>query len=283
MQGARLIHAHFAPDGTKGAKLAQRLGMPLIVTLHGYDITMYQDFVKRYSDLWKEAALFLCVSDFIRSKAIEAGFPSVKLKTHYIGIDTDAFRPAAPDRIPGLVLFVGRLVEKKGCEVLIRAMEHVVRRMPAAELCVIGDGPLRESLSTLSSQLKVPTRFLGALPATEVRLWMQKAAVFCAPSLTAANGDSEGFGMVFLEAQACGTPVVSSLHGGIPEAVSNSVTGTLTPEDDVPALAEAIEAYLASPQLGAQHGANGRAWVKDRYDLFNQTKLLEDIYDEVST
>jgi len=280
---AELMHAHFAPDGVRGSRISKHLGIPLIVSLHGYDVTTRQDFKTKYAKLWKEASLFVCVSEFIRRKAIEAGFPLGKLITHYTGIDKNEFVSSAEKRVPGLVLFVGRLVEKKGCEVLIRAMEYVSRQAPNAHLLVVGDGPLRPALSELGSQIKAPIRFAGALSPEQVRYWMRKATVFCVPSLTAANGDSEGFGMVFLEAQACGTPVVSTLHGGIPEAVRNMETGTLTQEGKVDELADAIVMYLTQPKLAAEHGARGQLWVKERFDLSKQTDLLEDIYEQVIT
>lgn len=143
---AELIHAHFAPDGIQAARLALKLRIPLIVTLHGYDVTVRQDFAARYPKLWKQASLFLCVSNFIRRKAIEAGFPSDKLVVHYIGIDTRKFHVPIQPRIPGLVLFVGRLTEKKGCETLLRALAIVCNQNAAASLVVIGGGPLKSEL-----------------------------------------------------------------------------------------------------------------------------------------
>src|ERR1700728_2396734 len=83
--GAELIHAHFGPDGKTAAYLSSALRLPLVVTLHGYDVTIRVDSPNTYADLGKRASLFLCVSNFIRDKAIQAGFPPEKLRVHYIG------------------------------------------------------------------------------------------------------------------------------------------------------------------------------------------------------
>ena len=104
------------------------------------------------------------------------------------------------------------------------------RHEPAAELVVIGDGPLRPDYEALAAGLGVRCRFLGTQPPAVVREWMARAAVFCVPSVVAASGDAEGFGIVFIEAQAMGLPVVSTLSGGIPEAVKHGETGLLVAE-----------------------------------------------------
>ncbi len=278
---ADLIHAHFASDGLQISDLAKRFHLPLIVTLHGADVTVRQNFAPRYARLWNQASLFICVSEFIRESAIEAGFPPEKLRVHHIGIDLKKFHQPDVPRASKIVLFVGRLVEKKGCEVLLRAMNIVKGVVPDASLVVIGDGPLRGALTDLASSLELDCQFLGPQPPEVVQSWMQKAGIFCAPSQTAANGDSEGLGMVFLEAQACGLPVVSTLHGGIPEAVRDNETGLLVPPGDFAALAQALLRYLTEAELAQLHGSAGRPWVAQDFDLFRQTALLEKIYDEV--
>lgn len=280
---ANLIHAHFAPDGLQVAPLAEKLRLPLVVTLHGSDITERQQFAFRYAKLWDLASLFICISEFIRHRAIEAGFPAEKLRVHRIGINLEKFLPPTDPRVSGLILFVGRLVEKKGCEVLLRAMGIVREIVPGASLAIVGDGPLRPALSTLASDLGINCQFLGSQTPAEVHRWMQKASIFCAPSQTAANGDSEGLGMVFLEAQSCQVPVVSTLHGGIPEAVRNGETGLLVPEGDFHALAEALIQYLKDPDLAARHGEAGRAWVRSEFDLCKQTEILEGMYETLTS
>jgi glycosyltransferase involved in cell wall biosynthesis len=254
------------------------LNVPLIVTLHGYDVTVRQNFAARYTSLWKQVSLFLCVSDFIKHKAVEAGFPAKKLMVHHIGIDTSVFHPPTESRVSGLILFVGRLAEKKGCENLLRAMDIVRGTVSGASLVIIGNGPLRPTLQALASSLRLPCQFLGPQPPAKVQEWMQKASILCAPSQTAAGGDSEGLPIVLLEAMAVGLPVVSTFHAGIPEAVSHGQSGLLGPEGNIPALAKSLILYLESPELAAKHGAAGTVLVRKDFDLFRQTQKLEKIY-----
>ena len=289
---ASLVHAHFAMDGLTAAPLARMLGIPLIVTLHGYDVTVADEsvstslrgraYLARRPHLWRQASLFICVSEFIRRKALEAGFPKDKLRVHYIGVDRKAF--SSHKRVGGreIVLFVGRLVEKKGCEYLIRAMARVQERIRQAELIVIGDGPLRESLQFLAQSLKVDCKFLGSQSTEVVRDWLSVARVFCSPSVTAKNGDSEGLPIVILEAQAMGVPVIGSNHAGIPEAVRDGETGLLTPERDDQHLADCIYRLLVDDIVWKTYSRTAVDWIKKRFDLHNQTNELESIYEQIS-
>jgi colanic acid/amylovoran biosynthesis glycosyltransferase len=278
-----LVHAHFASGGRTALPLARALGVPLVVTLHGSDVTVRGQQPDRYRRLGKEASLFICVSEFIRDRALEAGFPSHKLLVHYIGIDLALFSPSTSPGASQGVLFVGRLVEKKGGEYLVRAMQLVQRAHPLCELTVIGDGPQRHSLETLARDLKVRCQFRGTQPATIIRDALQKARIFCVPSLTAGDGDSEGLGMVFAEAEAMGVPVVSTMHGGIPEVVAHGLTGLLTPERDYQAIANALSGLLVDDDLWQQFHHAAPKHIERRFDLKTQTALLEDIYTETIT
>jgi glycosyltransferase involved in cell wall biosynthesis len=231
--------------------------------------------------LGREAALFLCVSQFIRDRAIAAGLPEEKLRVHYIGVDLEQFQAPPIGATGAGVLFVGRLVEKKGCAHLLRAMASVQQTYPDCLLTVIGDGPLRGSLENHARELGVACSFLGAQPPAIVREHLQQTRIFCAPSVTAENGDSEGLGMVFAEAQAMGIPVVSSLHGGIPEVVVHGRTGLLVSERDHEALAAAIASLLADASLWEQFRHNARAHIEHSFDLAKQTAELETIYQDL--
>jgi glycosyltransferase involved in cell wall biosynthesis len=281
--GADLVHAHFAPDGARAVRLARFLGVPLVVTLHGYDVTKREAIRSNYRKLWDQADLFLCVSNFIRERAIEFGFPAQKLLTQYIGVDESWFTPSdrREQEETKHVLFVGRLVEKKGCKYLIEAMYDVQRALPDALLTVVGDGPLRSSLEESATRLGVRCDFVGAQDADSIRRYLRRADVFCVPSVTAADGDSEGFGIVFIEAQAAGVPVVSFRHGGIPEAVHDGISGLLASEGNVDELARHIIRFLANDNMRLAAGEAGRKYVRARYSLTKRTAELEDIYDHV--
>jgi glycosyltransferase involved in cell wall biosynthesis len=160
-------------------------------------------------------------------------------------------------------------------------MQLVQRAHPLSELTIIGDGPLRLSLQALARELNLRCRFLGTQPSVVIREALQKARIFCAPSLTAANGDSEGLGVVFGEAQAMGVPIVSSEHGGIPEIVADRVTGLLAPERDYKALADALCLLLADEDLWERLHRAGPQRIEQRFDLKTQTAVMENIYSGI--
>src|SRR5262249_19207401 len=151
----------------------------------------------------------------------------------HIGIDVERFAPAERQTSPEpVVLFVGRLVAKKGCEYLIRAMAQVQVTRPDAQLVIIGEGPLDAALKALAEQTTCKCVFLGAQSSDEVRSWFQRARLFCLPSVTADTGETEGLPISILESLAMAVPVVSTQHAGIPEAIRDGETGLLAPERD---------------------------------------------------
>ncbi len=281
-----LVHAHFGTDGLAALPIARRLGVPLVTTLHGHEIgrsrralllsgrLSWQRYALFRGRLMRGGDLFLAVSESIRRAAIAQGFPEARTFTHHVGVDLGRFRPGdAPD--PGLILHVGRLVEKKGTGALIDA----VARLEGARLAVIGDGPLRAALERRAVGL--PVTFLGALRPDEVRQWMRRAWLLAAPSVTAADGDREGLPTVVVEAAASGLPIVATDHSGIPEAVTDGATGFLVPERDVAALADRLSRLLGSADLRMRMSAEARALAEARFDLARQTAILEGHYDRL--
>lgn len=289
-----LIHAHFLIDAATAGQLAEALHIPMIVSVHGYDATVSdvgllnmglaeRTYLLRRSSVIRRASQFLCVSHYLRGQLLAKGFPRDKLAVHYTGTDTEFFSPIpTSERLSSRVLFVGRLVEKKGCEYLIRAMEIVQERVPNAALTVIGDGPLRPALEALARTKLHSFQFLGSQPREVVKTHMNVSRLFCVPSVIDRSGGAEGFGMVFTEAQAMGLPVVSFATGGIPEAVEHGKTGLLAHERDHRQLAKFIEALLTNQSRWRQMSENGQARVRQMFDIKRQTAKLEQIYAHFS-
>jgi colanic acid/amylovoran biosynthesis glycosyltransferase len=284
----RLVYAHFALDGYAAMRLAKQLGVPLVTALHGYDMTMSdevlgatrlgREYLKGRTRLQMEGALFVACSEYVRRRAIERGYPADRTIVHYIGVDVEQFVPPSTQQREPVVLFVGRLVEKKGCDRLIKAMAEVQHRCAEAKLVVVGNGPLRADCEALAAALQVRCLFLGSQPPAVVKEWMARATVLCVPSVVATSGDAEGFGIVFIEAQAMGLPVVSTRSGGIPEAVEDGQTGLLVAEDDPQELAEAIIRLMQDETLWKRFSLAGRRRVLKRFDLAQQTQRLENIF-----
>lgn len=283
-----LVHAHFGPDGLAALPLARALAVPLITTLHGYDVSRsrarmllsgrvsWMRYALRRRTLMEQGELFLAVSEALRARAIAQGFPAERTRTHYLGVDLRRFQSGG-ERERGLILHVGRLVEKKGTAVLLKALA----RLPNARLVIVGDGPERQALERQAGALGERVRFLGALAADEVSGWMRRAWLLASPSLTARDGDAEGLPTVIVEAAASGLPSVATHHSGIPEAVLDGETGFLVPEGDADALAEKMDILLGSDDLRDKMGSAAHRLAEERFDLRTQTARLEDIYDGV--
>ncbi len=296
-QQAQIGHVHFGTDAVRIWPALRHLEIPVVVTLHGYDINIDREwweqghrgqwgrkYPKRLLAMAENANVsFIAVSEAIQQRAIAFGILGKKIVVHYIGIDTSYF---APGRVPitmrkRRILFVGRIVEKKGCKYLVEAFAKVKRSVPDAELAVVGTGPLRDELMRQANDLTVPVDFLGQLSPHEVKFQMDQARVFCLPSVRAANGDAEAFGMVILEAQASGVPVVTSALGGATEGISEGKTGYSFPERDVAVLADRLQQLLLDDTIASSFSLAGPGFIAERFDIRRCTALLEDHYDHV--
>ncbi|MGY3238638.1 MULTISPECIES: glycosyltransferase [unclassified Bradyrhizobium] len=294
-ENALLLHVHFGTDALDAWPIARALKLPMLVTLHGYDINTHREwweaghgglrmrfYPRRLLRLARHPNVsFIAVSKALRQRAIEFGIPSDKISVHYIGIDTTKFSTGPTpirDRAPR-VLFVGRLVEKKGCRYLIEAMALVQRKLPAAQLIIIGEGPLRQELELVAAQLGVAVIFRGARSSAEVKQEVDTARILCLPSITARNGDAESFGLVLLEAQASGVPVVSSALGGAAEGIRDGITGISFPERDIKRLADILGDLLDDEESLSKMAQQAQNYVATEFDLARCTEQLELLYD----
>ena len=290
-----LIHAHFGVDAVYALPLAMRLSVPLVTTFHGYDASLsiagllrsakpaWWNYALRRRGLARRGALFLCVSEYIRRRVVALGFPESRTRVHYIGVDVDTIRPCVKRFDRPVVLHVARLVEKKGTTDLIAAFAQLLRKVPDAELLIVGEGPLERRLRAQVEALGIghAIRFLGALPHRETLELIGQSWVFALPSVEARNGDAEGLGMVLLEAAASGVPSVATRHGGIPEVVVDGETGRLCAERDTEALTDALVGLLRDDQLRLRLGQAARERVQREFDLRCQSAVLEGLYADL--
>lgn len=280
---AKLIHAHFLNDGQDALKYANHLSIPLITTLHGHDITK-----KTSSSSLKENQIFfdrvdkvIAVSNYIAQHALKKGCPEHKIIQHSIGIDIEKFTGQKVETNHPSILFVGRLVEKKGVKYLLDAVAKIKNKVPDVSLTIVGDGKLKDELKLQAEELNINVDFVGQKTAEEIKDYLLSHWVFAAPSITAENGDAEGLGMVFLEAQSLKTPVVSFASGGVVEAVENEKTGLLCKEKDVSTLADNLSQLLLNENLRLSFGEAGRKRVENQFNIKHQCEKLELIYDDV--
>jgi len=286
-----LIHAQFGVEGVYALPMAKALKVPLITTFRGFDATYttaslltagkvsWINYVLYRSELARRGDLFLCVSEFLRAKIIERGFPADRSVTHYTGIDVEAIEPRY-ERDSSVILHVARLVEKKGTRYLLQAFARVRQAVPDAQLVIIGDGPLRHELESMAFRLGIAgsVTFLGTQPNPVVMRWMHTARIFCLPSVTAHSGDAEGLPTSHQEAGAAGIPVVATRHSGNPELIFDGVNGYLVPEKDPVALAERLVQLLKDPGRCRSMGLAGRREIEERFNIRKQNRRLEELY-----
>jgi glycosyltransferase involved in cell wall biosynthesis len=281
---ASLVHAHFGTSINPAGVIAHELDLPLLVTFHGHDIATVPRDPKGAHKRAQALQRFdraIAVSDFIADRLRASGCPSDRIIVHRIGVDTDRFAPHSEPHVPGRVLFAGRLVAKKGLDHLLRAFHIAQQAVPAAELVIVGDGPLREPMEQLARELCVRARFVGVQTPDEVLRYMRSSALLAAPSIVTARGDAEGLPITIMEAIATGLPVVAFPSGGSGEGVRDGVTGRLLPAGDEGALARAVTELLTDEPLRMRMSAAARQLALTEFSLVRQTRLLEDIYDEV--
>ncbi|MEU5567646.1 glycosyltransferase [Micromonospora musae] len=282
-----VVHAHFGGDGWLISRTAQQVGVPLVVTLHGVDVTRQAAVPglrgarhrHKLRVTFDRAAVIIAVSGFIRDRAVELGADPAKVRVHYTGVPI----PAEPSTAPKTwdVLFVGRFVDKKGADDLVEALGLISPLRP--RVLFIGAGPLEESTRTRAAQLQVDATFLGAQPPEVVLQHMAQAKMLAAPSRTASDGDCEGLPTTVLEAASLGLPVVATHHSGIPEGVRHGETGLLCAERDRAALAENIRRLLTDEPLRERLGRAAREHAVQSFDLRRQTRLLEELYESVAS
>jgi colanic acid/amylovoran biosynthesis glycosyltransferase len=276
-----VVHAHFGGDAWL---VSGSVTTPLVVTLHGHDVTRQPEspgvkglrYRRNLRTVFGRAAVLLAVSEPIREAAIHRGADPAKVRVHHTGVYVPPLpAPADPQWD---VIFVGRFVDKKGADDLITALSMLDR--PRA--LFVGSGPLAEKTQAYAAELGVDATFLGAQTPEEVARHLAASRILVAPSRTAADGDSEGLPTTILEAAALGVPAVSTRHSGIPEAVLDGRTGLLGPERDPTALAANIRRLLDDEDLRRRLGSEARFHIETAFDLRKQSASLEAIYASVS-
>lgn len=292
-QDLKLIHAHFGTDGAYAMKLAEQLEIPFLVSFYGYDATVclktlrtsplaYQ-LLLHEKELKQKASIFVTVSQALKKKLVERGYPEEKIIVNHLGTDMTKFSPAIHSPDERYIICVGRHTEKKGIDTLLRAFARISRKYPGVCLIQVGSGPLSVELQTLAIELGIDqqVKFLGAQPHEAVQNLIRNAEIFALPSQTASDGDCEGLPCAVVEASACAVPVVATYHSGIPEAVVNAQTGFLVAERDDIALAERMDILLSDRDLGRKMGQQGREFVHETFDAQKQAAKLEQIYDSI--
>lgn len=266
------LHAHFASSATRVAAYVHRMiGLPYSFTAHAKDIFHDEVNPESLRTKMRDARFVVTVSDFNQAYLqglLNGGKGDVRRL--YNGIDLRTFAPdPAVRREPGLILSVGRLVEKKGFEDLIRACAWLREGQVEFRCEIIGTGERREALKALIAELDLEQHvtLVGPRSQDEVLRAYRRATVFALPCIVASDGNRDGLPTVLLEAMAVGLPVVSTRLVGVPEIVEHGVDGLLVEPGDSAALAASLTRVLRDGELRDNLSHAGRRKVGQRFDV----------------
>lgn len=288
-----VIHAQFGPAGVLIGPVAAAVNTPLVVSFHGYDVSILaqEDFwIEKYQALFKQADVLHTVSSHIAERVEQLGGPASRIHVVHNGIRLQRFQLQTKHdtnqiNSPIQCLHVGRLVEKKAPVHLIRAFKHAQKQLKDAslELVIAGDGPLRTDAEQEASRLGIrnSVSFEGWVPHDAVPQLMEESDIYTMHCVTASDGDQEGMGVTFAEASAMNLPIVTTRHNGIPDVVVDGETGYLVPEKDVVAMGDMISKLSKSKRLRRRMGKKGRNYIKNNFDLVDQTEKLKGVYKNI--
>ena len=285
---ADLLHVYFGHTGVHLLPFLKRWPRPSVVSFHGMDVQTRADdpsYEVRLRELLQTTTLVLARSQSLQERLLALGCPPEKLRMNRTGIPLDAFsvreREAPADGAWRLVQAC-RLIEKKGLDDALHAFAAFRESHPRATFTIAGEGPLLGSLEKLRDELGLgeAVRFAGFLKGPELCRLYHESHVFLHPSRLTADQNQEGVPNSMLEAMATGLPVVATLHGGIPEAVRNGVTGWLVGERDRAALAGRLLALAAEAGQWRQMGAAAAADMAAHFEAKAAVRQLELCYDE---
>lgn len=282
-----VIHAHFGREGVVIAPVAMRLGIPLIVTFYGYDISRLpkeREWIEAYNDLWGQVEAVTVLSEKMKQEALRLGCPKEKLTIVHLSREIEQFQFRPPKSKVSKILFVGRLTPKKAPLDAIQAIESANLKGADLHLDIIGDGECRDEVEQYVDEhgLSDTITLHGYLPNKEVATRMQQAGAFLLPSKTAPSGDQEGTPTVLVEAQATGLPCVTTYHAGIPEMIPVGNHDLLVGEGDTKALSKALQnlATMEVDKLQA-FARRGRKKVEEEFSLRGEVQKLCSVYGSV--
>ena len=285
-QPVGLIHAHGPlPCGHAAMLLSRELKIPYVVTVHGLDAFANIQVTGRAGEwssrisqrAYGSSSRVICISEHVREQVLTGTGRSCRTSVVYNGVDPELFSPREePPADSPVVLSVGNLIPIKGHEFLIRAVAALTGEFPALKLEIIGDGPERAHLESLTSQLQISGRvsFSGRQSRQQVAAAMQRCTLFALPSRY------EGLGCVYLEAMSAGKAIIGCRGQGIAEVVRHGSNGFLVGPDNDKELALAIAMLLRDPLRRRNIGVAARDTILDRYTLAQQAENLIRIYRE---
>lgn len=266
----------------------RRWPKPVVVSFHGADVMEREDrpgYVDKLRALLQELPLVMARSESLKLRLVELGCAAEKIRLNRTGIPMEVF-PLVERELPenGAWRFVQacRLIEKKGLDVALRAFARFREEWPEAKFAIAGEGPLLGDLEKLVGGLGLEgaVEFVGFLSPEELNALYARSHFFVHPSQVTADGNQEGVPNSMLEAMATGLPVLATLHGGIPEAVTDGQSGVLVEERDEDGLVAGMKGMASDVEWWQATGRAAAIEVREKFEQGAQIAALEAIYDE---
>lgn len=290
------VHAgRVLPEGLAALTVARILHLPVLVYAHGEEITTWGRSAKwrAMRGVYRRADAVIANSGFTRDLLLDLGVGPSRVHVIHPGVDLEVFRPGLDTRMlrqrfgldkKRMILTVGRLSQRKGFDMVIRALPEVLREISNAHYAVVGIGEDQEYLRALATQMAVSDHvtFVGEVSEDDLPLWYNLCDVFAMPNRKVGE-DTEGFGMVFIEANACGKPVIAGIEGGTGSAVIDGQTGLRVDGEKVEEVERGILAILKSPELESRLGQAGLARARESFSWQTVAARTREVLADLGT
>lgn len=267
-----IIHVQWPiPNGLGSLFLKKLYGVPYINTIHGEEVYLSKRYHTLFALKWfvNNSTKTVTNSSATRNSCLKAGLEKEKLEIIPFGVDTEFFRPLKIQKNESVfqILAVGYLIERKGFEYLIKAIKEVLKKYENVQLTIVGSGPLEKKLKSLIIELKLENnaKIMKNVSDNELLHLYNSSDIFVLPSIVDSQGNTEGLGVVLLEALACKLPIIGSDTGGIPDIIQDGETGLLVPEKDVSGLSNAILSLVEDKGLREKVAINGYNRIKEKF------------------
>jgi len=288
-----LIHAHWSlPQGLTGIICKKVFRVPCITTIHGSDVHGLQyPLLKALNKVVIKNSNICTANSRASAKKVYTITGREDTPVIPMGVDTNLFSRSEKVGIikkkyeidGNVLLFVGRLIRVKGVYYLIKALPEVLKQYPKTKLLIVGSGPEKKRLMQLSTELEIKNRivFIDEVLQEDLIPLYSMADILILPSIIDVTGETEGLGVVLLEAMACRTPVIGSNVGGIKDIIIDGETGLISEQKNSDSLAEKILQLLSNEQLRKKVIENGFELVKKKFTWEAISDRFMNIYMEV--
>ena len=289
-ENVSVIHAHWLiPQGFTAtlAGLLTGKSVPIVCTSHGGDLLSLNAWPLNGIKRWviKHCSCLTVVSAAMTGRALALGANPAQLQTVSMGVDSQDVFTAQTDavRLIHEILFVGRLVDKKGLCYLLDALPPVLQCWPDVRLTIVGDGPNADALKQQAQTLGIAHAvcFVGALENSALVAYYQRATLLVAPSIITDQGDQEGLPVVLLEALACACPVLTTDLPAMQGLLTHQQTAWIVPQKSASAIASALTTLLGDEALRRRLAKNAQEHVRKHYDWASVSARYARIFDKL--